>query len=326
MNAIINKDSIGVFVNCQLRTIKREHPHFEEIKLAVKNNDVEEVERLTNKAGFINKYGAGKVYVEGGQVKYNGMILDNHLTKRLQALMDEGFKVDNLIKFIENLYQNPNKESISELYDFLEHFALPITEDGCFLAYKAVRNNHMDIYSGTIRNSVGDRVEVPRHTVDSNRHNPCSAGLHVGAIGYVKSYGHCTKKPESESGNRIMIVKVNPMDAVSVPNDSSCQKLRTCGYEVVAELSDYDTVLENAVYTSDAQEKLPDNEGVDFKPKYKVEPMVGEPDSVFFDGRRDGELDANSGIPYQFQPNQTKKYNRGYKQGYLRAGFGINKQ
>jgi hypothetical protein len=31
-----------------------------------------------------------------------------------------------------------------------------------------------------------------------------------------------------------MIVEINPADVVSVPNDSDCQKLRTCKYKVVS--------------------------------------------------------------------------------------------
>ena len=34
---------------------------------------------------------------------------------------------------------------------------------------------------------------------------------------------------------KVVIVKVNPKDVVSVPHDCNCQKLRTCAYTVVAE-------------------------------------------------------------------------------------------
>ena len=323
MNAIINEDSIGLYLNGQLRTIKKEHPHYDGIRLAIKNNDPDEVEKLIDKSEVINEHGEGKIVFEGGQIKYNGKVLDNHLTHRFSSLIEEGFGVDNLVAFIENLYTNPSEESISELYEFLEHFALPLTEDGCFLAYKAVTNDYLDIYSRTISNKVGDIPTVTRSSVDSNRHQHCSHGLHVGAIGYVKSYGHCHAKPEAGSGNRIMIVKVNPRDAVSVPNDCSCQKLRTCRYEVVAEMEDYEAILGKAVYTHDAKEKSPEKKVVSVKPKYKSESKTSESDTVFFDGRRDGELDGESGIPYQHQEDKSPKYNRGYKHGYRRAGFEI---
>ena len=67
----------------------------------------------------------------------------------------------------------------------------------------------------------------------------CYAGLHVGALDYVASYG----SPDAE--DNIIIVKVNPRDAVSVPTDSSHQKLRTCRYEVVCL---YEGELKRPVY------------------------------------------------------------------------------
>ena len=54
-------------------------------------------------------------------------------------------------------------------------------------------------------------------------------GLHAGALNYVASYGSV------ESNDRIVIVKINPADVVSVPSDCNCEKLRTCRYEVVGE-------------------------------------------------------------------------------------------
>ena len=48
-------------------------------------------------------------------------------------------------------------------------------------------------------------------------------------MNYVASYGSL------ENGDRIVIVKINPRDVVSVPSDCNCEKLRTCQYEVVGE-------------------------------------------------------------------------------------------
>jgi hypothetical protein len=44
---------------------------------------------------------------------------------------------------------------------------------------------------------------------------------------YAKSFGGV--------GSRLLIVEINPADVVSVPLDSSCQKLRTAKYKVVSE-------------------------------------------------------------------------------------------
>ena len=123
--------------------------------------------------------------------------------------------------------QNPSMQSQQELYDFLEHENLPITEDGCFLAYKAVNSDFKDKYRGTFDNQVGQVCEMRRAKVDDNRGRGCSAGLHAGALNYVAEYGSV------DAGDNIVIVKINPEDVVSVPSDCNCEKLRTCKYEVV---------------------------------------------------------------------------------------------
>ena len=51
--------------------------------------------------------------------------------------------------------------------------------------------------------------------------------------------------------DKIVIVKINPKDVVSVPNDCNCEKLRTCRYEVVGE---YQGELLKPLYKSEFSE------------------------------------------------------------------------
>lgn len=309
MKAIINRNSIGIFLNGKFETIMNDHPNYQEIREAVKADDETAVSQLIDIRASLEKDG---ITEESGTFYLYGEKLDNQLTKRVFDLRDEGFDTKNMVNFLKNIYQNPSKRAVDELYKFLEHFALPITEDGCFLAYKAVRNNYMDIFSGSIRNMVGDSPEMIRCKVDEDKEKHCSSGLHVGAIGYVKRYGGITEVPTAGSGNRVMIVKVNPRDAVSVPSDWGCQKLRTCRYTVISEMEDFDKLLEKALYTADAKESTPTKE-----PIVKKTVEVVEDDSLYFEGRRDGKLDAEAGIPFEESETDSKKYNRGYRNGYF---------
>ena len=61
--------------------------------------------------------------------------------------MREGLPFEPLVKLFENLMKNISYQTRTQLYDFLEHKNLPITEDGCFLAYKAVNSDYKDKYS-----------------------------------------------------------------------------------------------------------------------------------------------------------------------------------
>jgi len=96
--------------------------------------------------------------------------------------------------------------------------------------YKGIRSDWTDKYSGKIDNSIGKTIKFPRNKVDDNRENQCSWGLHVGSLDYVVDY--CTE--------RVVLVKVNPRDVVSVPKDHDAQKCRVCEYTV---LSEYDGEL-----------------------------------------------------------------------------------
>lgn len=169
-----------------------------------------------------------KAYVKDGEIYYNGEIINSVLSLRIKECMKFGLPFDHMLRFMENISANPSYQSQKELFDFLSNKSLPITTDGCFLGYKAVRNDWMDKFSGKIFNGVGTTVKMIRPKVDDDRRNECSFGLHVGAIPYVKSYG-------SESGDRIVYVKVNPKDVVSVPLDHNAQKIRVCEYLVMEE-------------------------------------------------------------------------------------------
>lgn len=223
----------------------RDYSHLEELcedpsqEKAAQRILVEEVAK--RKAGPL----VGTAEVRDGVVFVNQVPVHNVVTERIVGLSAAGFPVEPALRFLELLLQNPSSKAQEELYDFLANRNLPLTEDGHFLGYKRVREDFKDIYSGTIDNSIGRIVEVPRDAVDSNRAHECSHGLHVGALDYVRGYGH---------GGHVLVVKVSPQDCVSVPRDHNHMKLRTCRYEVLYEMSDDTTPLERPVYSSSGEE------------------------------------------------------------------------
>jgi len=142
-------------------------------------------------------------------------------------MLEEGFPVDALCEFLANLKLNPSKRAVDELYGFLENNNLPITPDGHFLAYKKVRADFTDSHTGTFDNSPGQIVTMPRESVDADRNVTCSRGLHIAARAYAESFG--------QSG-KLLVVKVNPIDVIAVPNDYDRQKMRCCRYQSICEI------------------------------------------------------------------------------------------
>ena len=203
------------------------HQHYATIRQALKDKDFETVEKLIDLAQAINDFGGGKISVVNGVVMYGTHALHNSATRRLLEQMSEGFDVEPMVKFLENVMLNPSKRAVDELYTFLEFNSLPITEDGHFVAYKRVNHNFKDFYTGKMDNSIGSTPEMPRNFVNDNKDETCSTGLHFCSLAYLPHY-------HSGEG-RIVIVKVNPADVVSIPSDYNNAKGRACKYLILEE-------------------------------------------------------------------------------------------
>lgn len=174
--------------------------------------------------------------------------LSDAITQKILKMNAQGFTCKPLANFLANLYKNPSPVAISELYLFIEACELPITEDGEFIAYKIVRDDYKDIYTGKMDNSVGQVVQMPRGLVDDNRNNTCSRGLHFCSKDYLAHYGS-----GGRGNDRCLLVKINPADVVSIPSDYNNAKGRAWRYEVVGEVAkDWRATLPRQDYTDRA--------------------------------------------------------------------------
>lgn len=239
MKYIINQSGIILFLNNKTCKVTKQDSLY---PLVIKQFDLPEDQR----ENAITKILFGKpedkssekgFVFQGDEVFYKGEKLPLALSQKVIRFKKESLPFDYFEAFWENLKQNPSSQSIKELYDFLEYKELPITEDGCFLAYKGVQTNMYSVRgnketkvirgvvdeNGKILNSVGEIISVERNNVDDDRNVHCSFGLHVGSLDYARGFAPV-----------VVVVKVNPKDVVSVPTDYSCQKCRVSSYEVVS--------------------------------------------------------------------------------------------
>jgi hypothetical protein len=137
---------------------------------------------------------------------------------------------------------NPSKNSVDQLYTFLSYKTLPLTETGNVIGYKGVDADYYSKHgntntlvisgkvdgAGRILNKLGETIEVARNSVDDNKDNHCSHGLHVGSYDYAKDW--------AGNNGHLLMVEFNPSDAVSVPTDCNFQKLRVSKYKVIGEV------------------------------------------------------------------------------------------
>jgi hypothetical protein len=330
---IKSNGAVTLYLSGECSTIEQDHPNYSKIVDALKSGNTDKIPNLINISRAVSAYGRGLVTVNAGQVFYKGAPVHNTLTERLLKMMSEGFKVDHMLLFLQNLMSNPSFRAVNETYKFLENRGLPITDDGCFLAYKAVRNNYFDIYTGKFaKNTVGAVVKMDRNLVNEDWGVDCAQGLHCGAIDYVVDYGHFVKgQLVPNNGNRLVIVKVNPANVVCVPDYAKSSKMRVCEYVVVDEIKDVVKELDKvSVYKSDATPAAPDDQFTEEDFEEECECSGCKPTSDVLDiseeqnlpayqtGYQHGESDRYDAVEFGTSKDcpRGKSYNLGYSDGF----------
>lgn len=235
---IFTGNTIAFHFNGKLHQVNSSNPQFKQIVELVKKGDLDAAVKLFDlKPQVIAALAGSKAELRGNAVFYNGQQVHSVLCQRIVTMAQSGFTVEPMLRFLENLMQNPSKRAVDELYGFLEASQLPITDDGHFLAYKSVRQDFKDHHTGKMDNSVGTLVSMDRNKVDEDKDRTCSTGLHFAAHEYAKGFG---------SGGRMVVLKINPRDVVAIPSDYNEQKGRACQYLVLEEVDRSDTKLVGA--------------------------------------------------------------------------------
>lgn len=187
---------------------------------------------------LVERFTDSNVDIKDGNVFFKGRPLHGLDVDRLLEYVRDNVPYLRLLRFLERKHANPSHRSINELYKFLEHREMTLTERGTVIGYKGVRSDYYSIMGNTatimvsgqtdtgghILNKVGENVRCERSCVCDDYRQGCSPGLHIGSLEYAKGWGP-----------RVMVVEFDPADVVSVPDDCNCQKLRACAYQVVGE-------------------------------------------------------------------------------------------
>jgi hypothetical protein len=300
---ILQGDNVTLVIDGTPHTINKTHLSYSKIVDAIKASDWASVKELINPTKRLVNFSRGNVAVVDGEMFWRGQVFHNALASRMIAMLEDGFDVAPLVEFMHNLMRNPSKRAVDELYGFLEKNSLPITPDGCFLAYKRVRGDYKDCHTGTMDNSVGKVVEMERNMVDDNRDNTCSTGLHFCSHSYLASFG----------GERTVIVKINPADVVSIPSDYNNAKGRACRYEVVGEVGQNPD--DKVEFTKPVQSNAN---------SVKVEPKTGS--TPFYRGYTDGYMGNDDNVGQYWNSSDATNYEQGYEKGQMHREDGFDER
>ena len=237
------------------------------------NSSQEEIVEIASQSEneMVADFSSGRVSYENGKLTAKGIDIPESVVSRVRRIIEAGItNIKPWVYFLDKLIDNPSRASVVELYDWLEYQGLPLAQDGDVLGYKSVDSNYYSHTAGTtplisgnvdngrVLNSIGSVIEMARNQVDDNRDNGCSYGLHIGNYEYATSFGG--------GDSRLVIVKFNPSDAVSVPHCSSHQKLRVAKYTVIKDITSTKSFLDQHLYniengelhaqTTDSEQKI----------------------------------------------------------------------
>ena len=310
---IQSESSVTIFWEGKPHTIRKENANFNAVTKALLDARYDDLGDLLDIEKAIENFIEGDIEVRDEVVYYKGYRLHGVVVDKLLSMLRQGAKDSApIVNFITRLQANPSANSVAELYTFLGYKNLPTTPEGKVLGYKGVQS---DYWSSTgnadtivvqgktnerhqILNEVGTTIEVARRSVDDNKDNHCSFGLHVGSYDYANSW--------AGAGGKLLIVEFDPADAVSVPTDCDFQKLRVSKYKVVSDITDTRKELNKSVYVPN-------------------QPIYGSDDDVDFDNDEDYDEDYDDDfVDLVDEDDEDNEPEVTLPEGYASGGLGVS--
>jgi len=308
--SLVNHDTfsnITVVHDGELYTASNDHPAFESIVKGAMSGD-ESIISLFNPekavAESFNKV-SERVSLRSGKVYLDNELVDGSLTDQIVRFHSEGQDFTPLVKFLENIANNPSSHSRTQLYDWLRNRDFTIDSDGHIIGYKGVQTStnsegvteYHSIsrgdaivdgveHSGAIPNYVGAVVEMPRSAVTWNPNIACNTGLHAGTWRYASDFAR----------GATLTVSINPRDVVSVPHDSDSEKIRVCRYTVLEVVdSPYGSSYHDTTPVEESTDDAIDYETENDEDTVATDPASDEaPKSGVFDDSQESVSDVES--------------------------------
>ena len=257
------KNHWTVVIGTQSHQFDHTHPEYDNLRACVMEGQQDEFLELIDTASVIEDWSEGNFEMRDGFLFYEDEQVASQPTQRICDLVKGGHDHKPMLAYLDRLYQNVSNRAVMESYDWCSHKGLPITPDGMLVGYKGVavytgedttdkmgniitEGDLVDKYTGSsFRNNTMDNPSMNRRKVSDDCTQGCAAGLHVGTYEYANSW--------AGNGGKVVLVKFDPADIVSVPTDCEHQKMRVSEYTVIGIARD---IIEEAVFE--------DEEGWDF--------------------------------------------------------------
>jgi hypothetical protein len=235
----LTPNNLSVFVDGHFRTIHREHQNFasilEELRKPEHLQDFEAVKRMLDLRSFVSVWSAGAFSIgDDGSLRVDDKPIHSALAARIVDHFRAGLDPVPLCLLYERIATHPDRGTAADLWAWIDHAQLPITTEGNIIAFKKVRADFCSYHRNRdgvhLPHEIGSRVSIPRSECDTSRDNTCSSGLHFCSYEYLPDY----------YGNegRVLVLEIDPMDVVAIPQDYKLSKGRACAYTVIGEVAE----------------------------------------------------------------------------------------
>lgn len=270
---LITDSGILIFADNQQFQISQDHPNFRVVREKLQKRDYAGLVELLDVRVAVRKWLSvnPRFTLQNDLLSLDGVEFSDSVSQKVLRMIDAGNDPQALFNFLIKVRKNPSSVAQRELLLFCAANKFMIHADGDILSYKSVRDSYYDIHSDSVFYKpasvmTGDesreyslgvvmgkaknvRVEVingttivsmPRFAVDDDRNNICSHGLHFAAYRYASEFG--------SSSCRMLVLKIDPADVVSIPSDYNNEKGRTARLSVVAEIPRGSALPDKEVY------------------------------------------------------------------------------
>jgi hypothetical protein len=242
---VMGERGFTLFINGKNFAVSDDNPNYQHLLEQIRAKDWDAVDKLLDIKETVATWLADDkdFKIDGGLVYLNNEPFSEPVSAKVLRMIKMDLDATPLLKFLRKVRTNPSYSAQQELLLFCVANGFGITDDGDIIAYKLVRDDYLDHYTGTLDNTPGKTVSMPRHQVDDRRDVTCSHGLHFAAFEYANAQYH-------GGTGKLLSIKVNPTDVVSIPSDYNNQKGRCCKYEVVGEMAVREPLPSQEVYTA----------------------------------------------------------------------------
>ena len=172
----------------------------------------------------------------------NGKVVVVPGVEKLKQHIAHATKLDNtkgMEAFLKRLGAAISKRdhNVQDVLRFMEQGDLPLTDDGCIIAYKVLRSTtkgsytkklpegvFVDCHTGKVEQRVGSFVTQSEDLIKKDKYQ-CGTGLHIARRAYLNGF----------HGDIIVMVKIKPEDVIVVPHGEP-DKMRVKGYHILAKI------------------------------------------------------------------------------------------